>query len=138
MPGLLGYQITPEYSIAPEAKLEKWTPSQEAQFQAGIKQTPWYSEFKKQYGEAPNLNAPEYNYRAAWQAGVRPQTYEFDNTQHWPSVTPKGESLKSTKHPTAWMEDYMQITGADPHQPVPLSTDQIVAISKALRYRYGK
>jgi hypothetical protein len=36
------------------------------------------------------------------------------------------------------MEDYMQITGADPHSPVPLSKEQIVAISKALRYRYGK
>jgi hypothetical protein len=138
MAGLLGYPITEDYAIAPEAKLQNWSPEKEAQFQAGIKQTPWYMEFKKQYGEEPNLNAPEYNYRAAWQSGVRPETYEFDKLQHWPSVNTKGESLKATKHPTAWMEDYMQITGADPHSPVPLSKEQIVAISKALRYRYGK
>jgi hypothetical protein len=138
MAGLLGYPITPEYSIAPEAKVGKWSNQDELAFQAGIRKTPWFSQFVKQYGEEPNLNDPEYNYRAAWKTGARPQNYEHDTMQHWPSVNQQGMSLKATAHPTAWMEDYMQITGADPHQPVPLSQEQIVALSKALKYRYSK
>jgi hypothetical protein len=138
MDGLLGYQITPDYAIAPEAKAEKFNAQDEAAFQAGIRQTPWFSQFVKQYGEEPNLNSPDYNYRAAWKSGVRPENYEYDTMQHWPSVSPLGYSLKSTSHPTAWMEDYMQITGSDPNKPVPLSQDQIMQLSKALRYRYAK
>lgn len=138
MPGLLGYQISPDYAIAPEAKVGQWTNQDESAFQSGIRKTPWFSQFVKQFGEEPNLNSPDYNYRAAWKANVRPENYEHDTMQHWPSVTPLGYSLKAKSHPTAWMEDYMQITGADPHKPVPLSQEQIMQLSKALRYRYSK
>jgi hypothetical protein len=57
--------------------------------------------------------------------------------QHWASVTPSGESLKSKSHPTAWMEDYMQVTGRDPHDPAKMSPEQVKAMEKSLMYRYG-
>lgn len=137
--GMYSAQVSPNYRIAPEAKVGTWTPADEVAFQAGVKQTPWFSEFKNQYGETPNLDSQDYNYRAAWKAGVRPQTYEYDQMQHWPSMTPSGESLKATNHPTAWMEDYMQLTGGvDTHEPVALTPQQIKALGNALRYRYGR
>jgi hypothetical protein len=132
-------KITDDYSIAPEAKTGKWSKKDEKSFQSGIRGTKWYKQFADKYGEPPNLNAKDYNYRAAWKAGVRPQDYEHDpEMQHWASTTGKGESLKSTNHPTAWMEDYMQVTGSDPHEPVDMNPEQIKAIKKALMYRYGK
>lgn len=39
---------------------------EEKKFQADIKATPWFSEFKKIYGEEPDLNSTNYNYRKAW------------------------------------------------------------------------
>ena len=45
---------------------------EEGHFQTGIRATPWFSEFKQKYGEEPNLNDPDYDYRAAWRAGARP------------------------------------------------------------------
>lgn len=132
-------QITPTYRIPEEAVARGWDLEQEAQFQKGIRATPWYGEFQKQFGEAPNLNAPEYNYRAAWQAGVRPQADPYDrNTQHWPSVSPEGYSLKATAHPTAWMEDYMQLTGRHPQQGPEINPQQAEALGRALQYRYGQ
>jgi hypothetical protein len=87
----------------------------EDQFQAGIRATPWFSEFVKQYGEEPDLNTPDYNYRAAWGAGIRPVRYEHDGGRyHWPSSLPNGQMLKSANHPTAWKEYYMRATGKNP------------------------
>jgi hypothetical protein len=91
--------------------------ARENQFQHGILATPWAREFQQRYGEAPNLNDPDYDYRAAWAAGVRPQRYEHDGgAYHWPSVLPNGTPLKSANHPTAWMETFMRATGRDPHE----------------------
>lgn len=90
--------------------------ARESQFQAGIKATPWYSEFQQQYGEPPNLNDPDYDYRAAWSAGLRPERYAPDGgAYHWPSSLPNGQMLKSEAHPTAWMEHFMRATGQDPN-----------------------
>ena len=87
----------------------------ESQFQSGIKATPWYSEFKREFGEEPNLNSPDYDYRKAWSAGVRPEKDQYDNgLYHWPSVDPSGVWLKSATHPTAWKETFMQRTGQNP------------------------
>jgi len=134
---LMGRNITDSYTIAPEAKLQGWSPADETRFQQEIRQTPWYSGFVKQFDEAPNLNGSEYNYRAAWQRGIRPELYPYDGTYHWPS-TANGESLKATNHPTAWMEDYMQITGGrDPHEGYQVTPNEAAALSKALKYRYG-
>jgi hypothetical protein len=133
-----GLRLTPSYSIAPEAELGTWTAADEKAFQIGIRQTPWYAQFIKKFGEAPNLDSPEYNYRAAWKSGMRPQDYEFDKEmQHWGSTTPQGKSVKSTSHPTAWMEDYMSVTGRDPHTPGTMTPAQIEAIQRGLVYRYG-
>jgi hypothetical protein len=134
-----GAKITEKYSIAPEAKTPKMSKSEEGEFQKGVRGTKWFQQFVDKYGEPPDLNSKDYNYRAAWKAGVRPQDYEHDpEMQHWASTTGKGESLKSTSHPTAWMEDYMQVTGSDPHKPVDMNPEQVKAMQRALMYRYGK
>jgi len=134
-----GMKVTDKYSIAPEAETPKMSKSDEANFQKGVRGTKWFQQFVDKYGEPPDLNSKDYNYRAAWKAGVRPQDYEHDpEMQHWASTTGKGESLKATNHPTAWMEDYMQVTGSDPHEPVDMNPEQIKAMEKALMYRYGK
>lgn len=89
--------------------------AREGQFQRGIKATPWYAEFQREYGEPPDLNTPDYDYRAAWRAGVRPAPDPYDNNrQHWASSLPDGTMLKSPTHPTAWMEHFMRMTGKDP------------------------
>jgi hypothetical protein len=91
---------------------------EEAEFQAEIKKTGWYKEYVKEYGEAPDLNTTEYDYRKAWKAGVRPERDPYDNNKyHWGSSDPKtGEMLKSKDHPTAWKEEYMRKTGKNPDE----------------------
>jgi hypothetical protein len=91
---------------------------EEAEFQKGIKETGWFKEYKKEYGEEPDLNITEYDYRKAWKAGVRPERDPYDNNKyHWGSSDPKtGEMLKSKDHPTAWKEDYMRKTGKNPDE----------------------
>lgn len=100
-------------------------PRSEAAFQSGVKATPWYGEFVRDFGEEPNLNAPEYDYRKAWAQGVRPVRDPYDvpvqehlmsqvsglpaqGRYHWSSEG------KSADHPTMWKEKFMQIYGANP------------------------
>ena len=89
----------------------------EAKFQDWIKSTEWFSEFKKEYGEEPDLS-PEanYDYRGAWKAGVTPVRDPYDSNRfHWSSTDPEsGRMLKSADHPTAWKEYFMQATGKNP------------------------
>jgi len=88
---------------------------QEEQFQNWIKSTGWYKEFKEEYNEEPDLNNSEYDYRAAWKAGIQPERDPYDkNRFHWPSSLPTGEMLKSPTHPTAWKEQFMRQTGKNP------------------------
>ena len=87
----------------------------EALFQQQIQQSPWFAQFQQQYGEAPDLNTTDYDYRKAWAAGIRPVPDPYDNNRyHWPSSLPSGEMLKSENHPTAWKEYYMRQTGQNP------------------------
>lgn len=89
----------------------------EESFQEGIRNTDWFKEFVKQYGEEPDLNTKDYNYRKAWQAGIRPVPDPYDNNRyHWSSSLPSGEMLKAANHPTAWKEYYMRITGKNPDE----------------------
>ncbi len=83
----------------------------EAEFQRGIRATDWFSEFLKEYGEEPDLRpmsenpakGPNYDYRGAWAAGIRPKRDPHNqNKYHWPS------EFKSSTHPTAWKEQFMQ------------------------------
>mgnify|MGYP006276434159 CR=1 FL=1 len=127
-----------KYDIAPPAKV-KLTPAEEIKFQNEMKSSDWYKEYKNNYGEAPNLDSKDYNYRAAWKSGAKPERYAPDeNRLHWPSETSKGESLKAINHPTGWMEDYMQLTGKDPSEPTSLSDKQAAAMKRVLIKRYGK
>jgi hypothetical protein len=96
--------------------MAKLTSKEEKEFQDWIKQTGWYKEFVQEYREEPDLDIEEYDYRAAWKAGVQPVRDEYDkNRFHWPSVDPKsGKPLKSKDHPTMWKEEYLQLTGKNP------------------------
>jgi hypothetical protein len=81
----------------------------EQQFQEGIRETPWYKEFVAKYGEAPNLQDPNYNYREAWDAGVRPNVRDpNDQMLHWSS------QFKGPNHPNRIVDGIDTITG----QPV--------------------
>ena len=90
-------------------------PNDEAAFQNWIRNTGWFDEFVKEYGEEPDLDTKDYDYRAAWKAGVQPERDPYDNNRfHWPSSLPSGEMLKSEDHPTAWKEKFMRETDINP------------------------
>jgi hypothetical protein len=97
---------------------KKQADKEEQDFQTGIKKTEWFKEYVKEYGEEPDLNTKDYDYRSAWKAGVRPQRDPYDkNRYHWSSSNPEtGEMLKSKEHPTAWKEEYMKRTGKNPDE----------------------
>ena len=92
-------------------------------FQSGIRATDWFRQFVDQYGEEPDLRpmsenpeaGPNYDYRKAWAAGIRPAPNANDaGRYHWPSSLDGGEMLKSKSHPTAWKEHFMRQYGVDP------------------------
>ena len=87
---------------------------EELRFQLWIRKTPWYSEFVRNYGEEPDLDTPQYDYRAAYKAGIEPQKNKHDGLYHWPSSLPDGTMLKSEDHPTMWKELFMRKYGVDP------------------------
>ena len=113
----LKYQMELENALKP-ATVNPTIQAQgdERRFMSGITASPWYSEFQKQYGEAPDLSKnADYDYRKAWAAGIRPEPDPFDqNRLHWPSSAPSGEMLKAENHPTAWKEYFMRATGQNP------------------------
>jgi hypothetical protein len=100
---------------SPKKLPDNKTTNDEAEFQKWIRNTGWFKEFKAQYKEEPDLNTKDYDYRAAWKAGVKPERDPYDkNRFHWPSSLPSGEMLKSEDHPTAWKEYFMRDTGVNP------------------------
>jgi hypothetical protein len=103
-------------AAASHSNLPKNEDAEEKAFQKWIRSTEWFNEFVKQYGEEPDLSKnADYDYRAAWKAGIKPERYEYDdNRYHWPSSLPTGEMLKSESHPTAWKEYFMRDTGLNP------------------------
>lgn len=72
----------------------------EAIFQAGIRQTPWFKEYVKEHGEEPDLNTTDYDYRTAWAAGARPDVRDpsDNNRLHWPS------EFKGDNHPNRFVD----------------------------------
>jgi hypothetical protein len=100
---------------SPRELSDNKTQNDEAAFQKWIRNTSWFKEFKAQYKEEPDLNTKDYDYRAAWKAGISPERDPYDkNRYHWPSSLPTGKMLKSADHPTAWKEYFMRDTGVNP------------------------
>ena len=87
----------------------------ESRFQAWAQGLPWYAQFAQAYGEPPDLNTKDYDYRRAWQQGIEPTMY-MDGMYHWPSIDTQGQPLKSRQHKTWWKEVYMQATGENPDE----------------------
>ena len=105
----------------------------ELEFQRAIRNTEWFKEFVGEYGEEPNLDSGDYDYRKAWAAGIRPERSKHDaGRYHWASSTPTGEMLKSKNHPTAWKEYYARTYGVDPDD-VGASTRLFLGHEKGLR-----
>ena len=94
------------------AKDRFWTPAHETQFQQFMGTDPavqqWKQAFQQKYGEPPNLQGKDFDYRKAFLAGDRPQTIVGDTVTHWPS------SGKMPDHPTLWMQHFMDRFGQDP------------------------
>ena len=88
---------------------------QESQFQDWAQRLPWYTQFTQNYGEPPDLNTTDYDYRRAWQQGIQPTMY-IDGKYHWPSIDTQGQPLKSPTHKTWWKEIYMRETGQNPDE----------------------
>lgn len=106
----------------------QWEPTvlssqEEAAFREWLIKSKWFQQIRDDVAASgervddaalyEELTGPraDYDYRGAWKAGVGAQDYEFDDRMHWPSSTADGRMLKSPKHPTAWMEYFMQDTG---------------------------
>lgn len=111
------------------------SPAEEKSFQSWIKGTEWYKEYVNEYDEAPDLDTSDYDYRAAWKAGIRPERDPYDkNKFHWPSSDESGKMLKSESHPTAWKEYFMKATGKNPDE-VGITKEDYERLEKAGRLR---
>jgi hypothetical protein len=87
------------------AAQDQYNPDEGA-FQYGVRQTPWFSEFKERFGEEPDLNTTDYDTRGAWKAGIRPTTRDpTDGLLHWDS------RWKSDTHPNRYVDGIDTKTG---------------------------
>jgi hypothetical protein len=89
------------------------SPEQERQFQTFMAFDPsvrqWRNSFQNRYGEQPQIDGGDYDYRAAWAAGQGPRPYSADTVPHW------GSAGKMPGHPTEWMQTFFEkFNGADP------------------------
>jgi hypothetical protein len=97
---------------------------EESDFQDFINNDPdvvkWRDEFKEEWGEEPQIDGADYDYRGAWKAGIKPKpTYEPETKKtlhHWDSIGVDGKDLKSESHSTRWKSDYMKATGINPDE----------------------
>lgn len=106
------------------AEMTELSKDEEKSFLSWITNTGWYKEYVQEYKEAPNLNITDYDYRAAWKAGINPERDPYDkNKYHWPSSDESGKMLKSEGHPTAWKEYFMRATGKNPDEVGATKTD---------------
>jgi hypothetical protein len=116
------------FRVGGQAKALPWGPEREQQFQAAMTSAPyadWSRQFQARYGQRPDLDDPDYNYRLAYALGVQPQAYAHDpGLMHWSSAAPvppyaQPAELKSAGHDTKWMERFMTLYGVDPHEAGP-------------------
>ena len=59
----------------------------------------WKDEFRKEYGQDPDIEISTYDYRLAWKDGDAPELNPEDGKYHWGSVG------KSVNHPTAYKNE---------------------------------
>jgi hypothetical protein len=89
-------------------------PDQEHQFQTFMAFDPnvrqWRNAFQNRFGDQPKIEGSDYDYRAAWADGSRPQAVPGDTVPHWSSVG------KAADHPTMWKQEFMTQFGVDPDQ----------------------
>lgn len=114
------------YSVGGQTKTMPWGQQREQEFQGAMAgQAPystWGQQYRQRYGERPNLDDPQYNYRLAYALGQAPQAYSHDpGMMHWNSAAPvppynEAAPLKSPDHQTRWMETFMEKYGVDPHE----------------------
>lgn len=114
------------YSVGGQTKTMPWGSGREAEFQSAMaSQVPysnWNQQFQQRYGEKPNLDDPNYNYRLAYALGEKPQAYAHDpGMMHWSSAAPVAPyaapaDLKGSSHQTKWMQTFMDRYGVDPHE----------------------
>lgn len=94
------------YKILDQGLEELDTLSRELDFQTEIRKTDWWKEYVRDYGEEPDLDTEDYNYRAAWKSGARPDVRdEKDGKLHWPS------EFKGENHPNRYVNGVDTITG---------------------------
>lgn len=99
-------------------------PEQEKQFQTHMAFDPavraWRNGFATKFGEQPEIDIPNYDYRTAWKYGATPEPSEYDNgAYHWPSQVnappyAKPLDLKAPDHQTMWKQTFMDQFGQDP------------------------
>lgn len=101
---------------------------QESQFEEDMRfkepYASFYQEFFNNWGEYPNLDDPQYDYRGAWLQGIVPQRYSHDSNRfHWPDnyTDDQGNTvwLKSDDHPTRWMGVFQDKYNIDPNEASP-------------------
>ena len=116
--------------------------AQEQQFQTDMQFGPgwsnWRRDFQRDVGQQPNTDpGGDYNYRAAWLSGAKPEFHEPSNSYHGMSsalVPPYADpvNLKAPDHPTMWKESFMQEHGFDPDATDAPWTEE--AAASLLRY----
>jgi len=102
--------------MAEEFKFTVLGPDEEQKFQQFILNHPWYSEFKEEFGQEPQIDGGDYDYRGAWEARGEEMFAKnpMDRKWHGYSKTPGGSWLKAPEHTTRWKEDFYQMFREDP------------------------
>tara|TARA_S200002703_G_C3785892_1_gene242276 strand:+ start:1399 stop:1800 length:402 start_codon:yes stop_codon:yes gene_type:complete len=114
-------------------------PAQEQAFQRDMQFGPGWSNWRRDFinnvGQQPNTDpGGDYNYRAAWLAGARPEYHAPSNSYHGMSsamVPPYKDpvNFKSPDHPTMWKEKFMRQYGFDPDAPnAPWTEESVVGL----------
>lgn len=108
-----------------------WTPQHESEFQTFMAFDPqvraWRNAFTSKYGEPPNIEDSNFDYRKAYLAGDRPIQIEQDTVPHWHSTG------KSAMHPTMWKQHFYEQFGVDPDTQIdPNNKAQAAFVNKEL------
>lgn len=106
------------------------TPDAEAEFQRTIRNTDWFREYVAEYGEEPDLDTPDYDYRAAVRAGALPTVRDKTDISpklgkprlHWSS------QFKTESHPNRYVGGVDTKTGIDTRTGQPVDENALRAL----------